>query len=135
MSTAAARRCLHPSVLGSPLRRLKTWLLTRPSRMNASSRSCAAKNSLRSSLLDADFYHKRNCDRRYCLIYFILPPLEQNRLSELLRQLFHLPEFKTKAARMGKVVRISDEKIEFWRAGDENRHAVRWAVRPKALRG
>lgn len=103
--------------------------------MNASSQILRRQKQPTFITLDADFYHKRNCDRRYCLIYFILPPLEQNRLSELLRQLFHLPEFKTKAARMGKVVRISDEKIEFWRAGDEKRHAVRWAVRPKALRG
>ena len=27
--------------------------------------------------LDAGFYHKRHCDRRYCLIYFALPHLER----------------------------------------------------------
>lgn len=78
--------------------------------------------------LDAGFYHKRRRDRRYCLIYFALPHLEQSRLPGLLRRLFRLPGFKTKAARMGKVVRASDEKIEFWQVGDENRHTVRWAV-------
>ena len=76
--------------------------------------------------LDAGFYHKRHCDRRYCLIYFALPHLEQSRLPGLLRRLFRLPEFKTKAARMGKVVQVSDEKIEFWQVRDEKRHTVRW---------
>jgi len=76
--------------------------------------------------LDAGFYHKRHRDRRYCLIYFALPHLEQSRLPGLLRQLFRLPEFKTKAACMGKVVQVSDEKIEFWQVRDEKRHTVRW---------
>jgi len=84
--------------------------------------------------LDAGFYHKRHRDRRYCLIYFALPHQEQRRLPGLVRQLFRLPGFKTKAARMGKVVRVSDEKIEFWQVGDEKRHTVRWAVRMKAAR-
>jgi hypothetical protein len=75
---------------------------------------------------DAGFYQKRYRDRRYCLVYFSLPDLEQNRLPRLLRRLFRLVGFKTKASRMGKVVRVSDEKIDFWQFGNEKRHTVRW---------
>lgn len=78
--------------------------------------------------LDAGFYRKKYCDRRYCLIFFVLPHQEQGRLPSLLRRLFHLSEFKTGAARMGKVVRISRKKIEFWQAGDEKRHRIGWTA-------
>jgi hypothetical protein len=78
--------------------------------------------------LDAGFYHRKYCDRRYCLIYFVLPHQEQHRLPGLLRQLFRLPEFKTKAARMGKVVRVSRKRVEFWQAGDEKKRVAGWPL-------
>lgn len=79
--------------------------------------------------LDGGFYRKRYRDRRYCVIYFALSHLEQNRLPGLLRRLFRLPLFKTKTARMGKIVRVSEEKVVYWQVGDEKRYQVIWRVR------
>jgi hypothetical protein len=76
--------------------------------------------------LDSGFFHKRRCDRRYCLIYFVVPRQQQNRIPSLLRQLLRLSEFKTKAARMGKVARLSEGKVEFWQVGDEKRRLRRF---------
>jgi hypothetical protein len=76
--------------------------------------------------LDADFFHKRLCDRRYCLIYFVVPRQQQRRIPLLLRQLLRLREFSTKAARMGKVVRIQERTIEFWQVGIRTQQLVRF---------
>ncbi len=77
--------------------------------------------------LDASFFHKRRCDRSYCLIYFVVPRQQQSRIPALLRQVLRLSIFKTKAARMGKVVRVSEGKIEFWQVGNEKKSIVRLA--------
>jgi hypothetical protein len=60
------------------------------------------------------------------LIYFVVPRQQQNRIPSLLRQLLRLSEFKTKAARMGKVARLSEGKVEFWQVGDEKRRLRRF---------
>jgi hypothetical protein len=39
-------------------------------------------------------------------------------VSPLLRRLFRLPVFKTKAARMGKVARVSGEQVAYYQAHD-----------------
>jgi len=62
-------------------------------------------------------------------MYFALSQLEQHRLPGLLRRLFHLPLFKTKAARMGKIVRVSEEEVAYWQVGYEKRYQVIWQVR------
>ena len=52
--------------------------------------------------IDAGFYDKRNCDKRYCILYFALTTRQQGQIPNLLRRLLRFPEFRTKAARMGK---------------------------------
>lgn len=74
--------------------------------------------------LDAGFFHKNRCDRRYCLVYFVVPHQQQHRIPGLLRQLFHLPEFKTKTARMGKVACVNEGRVEFWQVGKEKRQLL-----------
>ena len=44
----------------------------------------------------------------------------------LLRQLLRLPEFKTRAARMGKVVRVSRLGIRYWQLNDDEEHNLEW---------
>ena len=75
--------------------------------------------------LDAGFFPKRRCDQRYCLIYFVVPRQQQNRIPALLRQVLRLSIFKTKADRMGKVVRVREGKVEFWQASNEKKSIVR----------
>jgi hypothetical protein len=76
--------------------------------------------------IDSEFYDKRNCDKRYCLVYFVLTPLEQNQLPGLLRQLLRLPEFKTRVVRMGKVVRVSRLGVRYWQLNDNEEYNIEW---------
>ena len=75
--------------------------------------------------LDDDFFHCRLCDRRYCLIYCVVPRQQQHRIPVILRRVFRLPEFATKAARMGKVVRVHEQDIDFWQVGLGKRQHLR----------
>ena len=38
----------------------------------------------------------------------------------------HLPEFATKAARIGKVARVSQTHINYWQLGDEQPQRLAW---------
>jgi hypothetical protein len=73
-----------------------------------------------------DFWKPKLCDRRYCIICFAVPDHRQPEIPRLLRRLFHLPEFKTRAARMGKIVHVTLDHIRYYRAGDEKMHFLRW---------
>jgi hypothetical protein len=76
--------------------------------------------------IDMGFWDKTLRDPRYCLLCFPLSNDEQFRLPELLRRLFQLPEFHTKAARMGKVVRVGTLQIDYWQPGEQRSHRLNW---------
>lgn len=69
--------------------------------------------------IDRGFWHRRLCHSQYCLLYFVLAKDEQEQLPGLLRQLFHLPEFRTRSARMGKVARVQKRRVTFWCSGSK----------------
>ena len=51
---------------------------------------------------------------RYCVVCVELPTKRVRQLSDLIRELFRLDEFKTKATRMGKVVRVTQRSIKYY---------------------
>jgi hypothetical protein len=51
---------------------------------------------------------------------------QQDELPDLLRRLLNMPEFRTKAARMGKVARVGKTQIEYWLWGDEKLEKLAW---------
>lgn len=53
----------------------------------------------------ADFWRRVPADRSYCVVCLALTIDQTDKISGWLCQLFRLPEFKTKAVRMGKVIR------------------------------
>jgi len=76
--------------------------------------------------IDMGFWDRGLRDVRYCVLCFPLRNDEQHRLPELLRRLLRLPEFHTKAVRMGKVARVSASHVEYWQLGDEPLHRLSW---------
>lgn len=90
--------------------------------------------------IDMGFWNAGLRDAHYCILCFPLPSDEQHAIPGLLRQLFRLPEFATKAARMGKVARISQAQIDYWQTGHEQiqrilpqRQWKNWTLREEAL--
>jgi len=54
----------------------------------------------------------------YCLVCFTLVTDRIDEIPLRLRRLFRLTAFKTKAARMGKIVRISEDQVAYYQAQD-----------------
>jgi hypothetical protein len=82
--------------------------------------------------IDMGFWNARLRDARYCILCFPLRSDEQRAIPGLLRHLLRMSEFATKAARMGKVARVSQSHIDYWQLGDEHPHRLSWP--PAALR-
>lgn len=80
--------------------------------------------------IDDGFWDREYRDKRYCILYIAVSDDQQFKIPALLRQLFRLTEFKTKAARMGKVARISSTRIEYLQVNDETIHTLKWPAFP-----
>lgn len=63
----------------------------------------------------SDFWRRVPADGRYCIVCFPISNERQGEIPELLRRLFRLSEFKTKAARMGKVARAGKAVVQYYR--------------------
>jgi len=68
----------------------------------------------------SDFWRKLPAHKDYCIICFVLPNERIPEIPHLLRQILAMKEFKTKASRMGKVLQVKHERIDYYLAG-ENR--------------
>ena len=77
--------------------------------------------------IDLGFWNKRLRDAQYCILCFPLENDQQDQLPALLRRLFRLPEFRSRAARMGKVARVSSVDVAYWQLGTERLHRLEWA--------
>jgi len=73
---------------------------------------------------EAGFWKRNLCDRRYAILYFDLDKDQQPLIPMLLRQLLNLPEFKTKSARMGKVVFINKTQVKYYQLREEKLHIL-----------
>jgi len=67
--------------------------------------------------IDRGFWDRRLCHPDYCILYFDRAKNEQQLLPGQLRRLFRLPEFRTRAARMGKVASVRQDAVSYWEFG------------------
>jgi hypothetical protein len=63
---------------------------------------------------EPDFWHKVSIDARFCVICFALPDSRAREIPSLLRAVFRLPSFRTKARRMGKVLRVAHRTVSYY---------------------
>jgi hypothetical protein len=64
------------------------------------------------------FWQRTAAHEGFCLVCFTLPARQAHQVTSLLRRLFRLEEFKTKAARMGKVARVSNQQVAYYQIRD-----------------
>lgn len=76
--------------------------------------------------IDMGVWNGRLRDARYCILCFPLRSDEQREIPSLLRHLLRMSEFATKAARMGKVARVSPMQVDYWQLGDEQPYRLTW---------
>lgn len=63
---------------------------------------------------EKDFWPKIKADRKYCVICFALPDSCATEISAMLRFVLRNTNFRTKALRMGKVLRSSGRGIRYY---------------------
>jgi hypothetical protein len=73
-----------------------------------------------------DFWRKIPADSRFCIVCVELNASQIVELPERLRRFLRMPEFKTKGARLGKVVRLRSRRIEYY-AADRVVYVVPWS--------
>lgn len=61
-----------------------------------------------------DFWRKVQPHNGYCIVAISLPEERVRELPDFLRRLFRLPAFKTRALRMGKVIRLAPSRIDYY---------------------
>lgn len=72
-----------------------------------------------------DFWRRIRADRSYCVVALELTQGKAHQISDLLRRVLRLPAFHTKAARMGKVIRVMPTYIEYY-AADRQIYTMPW---------
>ena len=73
--------------------------------------------------LDSDFYERTLCHTRYCLVCM---DVRQDEAATFTRSLLHHRDFNTQAKRMGKVIRLSSEKLSVWQMHAEKEMYFTW---------
>lgn len=76
-----------------------------------------------------DFWKPTLRDKRYCIVCMDVPDERQSEIPGLLRRLFRLPTFKTKANRMGKVAKVNNVGVQYYQFGDEELHSLSFPTR------
>lgn len=73
-----------------------------------------------------DFWRRIPAHESYGVLCFPFPDRRAEEIGALTRELFRLPEFKTKKARMGKVAWVGTEEIYFYQAHDPQVYTLSW---------
>lgn len=63
---------------------------------------------------ERDFWRKVEINSNFCVVCFTLSDARVTEIPDILRTLFRHLEFKTKVSRMGKVVRITENEINYY---------------------
>jgi hypothetical protein len=67
---------------------------------------------------ERDFWQRVRIDHSFCVVCFVLPDSQASAIPSLLRNLFRYGQFRTKAQRMGSVVRITSSNISYYTWND-----------------
>ena len=74
---------------------------------------------------ERDFWRGVPPDDRYCVACFAIPDRRAREVPALLRALLRRAEFRTKAQRAGKVIRVANQEISYYTAQDRTQTYVR----------
>jgi hypothetical protein len=73
-----------------------------------------------------DFWRRIPADNAFCIVCLELPTERVDDIPVRLRQLLRWPEFKTKKARMGKVVLVRETRLQYYSQHEKLVHILRW---------
>ena len=69
-----------------------------------------------------DFWGRLEPDARFCIACLTLPTGRAAEVPVVLRRLFYLPEFRSRAGRLGTIIRVSGAQVTHYRRNDPQPH-------------
>lgn len=72
------------------------------------------------------FWKRIDVYKNYCMICFAVEDRRVREIPLILKKVLHFDEFKTKALRMGKMIRISDNDVRFYGVNHHNVTHIQW---------
>lgn len=75
----------------------------------------------------SDFWLTFQPHKNYCIIGIMLLGSQSQHVPNILCNLFRLPPFRTKAARMGKIIRVRPSGIDYYMT-DRKIHFLPWST-------
>jgi hypothetical protein len=75
---------------------------------------CLASRPVFVTLNVADFWRRLSVHPRFGIICLDIPDSRLDDIPEMLRRLFALEPFRTRKRRLGKIVRVTEERIQFY---------------------
>jgi hypothetical protein len=70
------------------------------------------------------FWQRTPAHDSFCIVSFVLPSEQASGIGPLLRRLFQMPAFRTRAARMGKVIRVSGGQATYYQVSDPDTYVL-----------
>lgn len=80
---------------------------------------------------EKDFWKRMSIDKHFCAVCLTYPDSRVQEIPHALRMVLRLPLFRTKALRMGKMIRLSDREIRYYTHRDKNVKVIRHGFRIK----
>ena len=74
---------------------------------------------------DRDFWKRELAHARYCLVFLDIPEHE-GQVAEAIRRFLRHPRFQATARRMGRVVRVHADGVDFYSLGKTRLERVPW---------
>lgn len=73
---------------------------------------------------ERDFWRKIQPNNRYCIVCFTLPDSRVHEISNSLRELLQHQDLNTRAKRMGKVIRVTEQAVTYYMVGNKEIQTV-----------
>jgi hypothetical protein len=74
---------------------------------------------------ERDFWRKVATDQRYCIVCFVLSDARAREIPLVLRALLRRPELRTKAQRMGKIMRVTNNDLSYYTFSNRQVRTIR----------
>jgi len=72
---------------------------------------------------DRDFFYRHLCHANYCLVNL---DVDKNETANFARRVLRHSSFNTQAKRMGKVIRVTTERLHVWQLHAEQQEVLFW---------
>ena len=79
----------------------------------------------------ADFWRRLAPNPRFCIMCCAVPHTRAQEVPDLLRRVLALEPFRTRSHRLGKIVRVSPQHVQYYTTDTRAIHLIAWPKTPR----